>query len=157
MKKKGIIDTKEETLEKLDFLKKLVSKKIISKETAEKLKDWKSINEKEIIKMFNKIDEIEDIKNVDKYFSKQYRITKEQYLKALENWVYRVQTITKLDIALIILSEQINSDSSFWLNLFSGFLIVLDKNLILLQENNIDIKTSLEEIWKDNKENDKVF
>jgi len=157
MKKKGIIDTKEETLEKLDFLKKLVSKKIISKETAEKLKDWKSINEKEIIKMFNKIDEIEDIKNVDKYFSKQYRITKEQYLKALENWVYRVQTITKLDIALIILSEQINSDSSFWLNLFSGFLIVLDKNLILLQENNIDIKTSLEEIWKDNKENNKVF
>jgi len=32
------------------------------------------------------------------------------------------------------------------LNLFSGFLTVLDKNLIKVQEHTIDVKDSLEEI-----------
>jgi hypothetical protein len=40
-----------------------------------------------------------------------------------------------------------------WLNLFSGFLTVLDKNLIIVQENTIDIKENLKEVdekkfWK---------
>ena len=34
------------------------------------------------------------------------------------------------------------------MNLFSGFLSILDKNLILIQENTIDIKESLKEIDK---------
>jgi hypothetical protein len=40
-----------------------------------------------------------------------------------------------------------------WLNLFSGFLTILDKNLIIVQENTIDIKNNLKKIdekkfWK---------
>jgi hypothetical protein len=32
------------------------------------------------------------------------------------------------------------------MNLFSGFMAALDKNLIIIQENNIDIKDSLEKV-----------
>jgi len=32
------------------------------------------------------------------------------------------------------------------MNLFSGFMAVLDKNLITIQENNIDIKDSLKKV-----------
>ncbi len=156
VKKKEIIDTKEETSEKLDSLKELVDKKVITKESADKIVSWKAIDKNEIEAMFDKIDEIEDIKNVDKYLPAEYRITKKEYLKALESWVYRVKTLTKLDIALTMLSEQINPNSTMWMNLFSWFLTVLDKNLVLLQENTIDVKRSLEKVWSKSKSNKKL-
>jgi len=45
-----------------------------------------------------------------------------------------------------MLSEQINPDSGTGMNLFSGYMIILDKKLINIQENTIDVKTSLENI-----------
>jgi len=33
-----------------------------------------------------------------------------------------------------------------WMNLFSGYMAVLDKKLITIQENNIDVKNSLQNI-----------
>jgi hypothetical protein len=60
--------------------------------------------------------------------------------------IFRVQTITKLNTALTVIWQQIVPDSSAWVNLFSWFLSVLDKNLVLLQENTIDVKDNLNEI-----------
>jgi len=62
--------------------------------------------------MFEKINQIEEIKNVDKYLPKEYRITQEQYLKAISDDIFRVQILTKLDYALTILVKQIIPDSS---------------------------------------------
>jgi len=142
-----------EAEENLLDLKELVKSGVISKETAEKVVFWDDIEDDIINEIFEKINEIEDIKDVDKYLPKELRITREDYVKALHNDIFRVQMLTKLDSALTIISWQINPDSAMWLNLFSWFLTVLDKNLILVQEHTIDVKDSLEEIdekkfWK---------
>lgn len=130
----------------LDNLKELVSKWLITNETAKKILVWEEISNDEIKEVFEKINQIEEIKDVDKYLPKEYRITQEQYFKAINDDIYRVKILTKLDFALNILVKQIIPDSSSWLNIFSGFIWILDKNLILIQENTIDIKTWLKKV-----------
>ena len=104
------------------------------------------ISYEEIKEIFNKIDEIENNDNISKYLPQEFRITKDEYKKAIIDDITRIQTLTKLNTALAILSNHINPDSSMWMNLFSGFMAVLDKNLITIQENNIDIKDSLKKV-----------
>lgn len=147
-KTKEKISTQVDTEESLMNLKDLVEKWIISKETAKNIIDWENIDEEVIQEMFNKINEIEDIKDIDNYLPAELRITKEEYKQALNDDIFRVQTITKLDSALTLLANQINPESAMWLNLFSWFLTVLDKNLVKVQENTIDIKDNLKEIDK---------
>ena len=137
-------------------LKELIEKWILTHETAKKIVDWEHIDDKSVKEIFNKIDELEDIKDINKYIPKELRITHDEYSKALHDDIFRVQTITKLDSALTLIANQINPDSAIWLNLFSWFLTVLDKNLIKVQENTIDVKDSLKEIdekkfWKTDK------
>jgi hypothetical protein len=60
--------------------------------------------------------------------------------------IFRVQTLTKLDTALTVIWQQVVPDASSGVNLFSWFLSVLDKNLVILQENTIDVKDNLTEI-----------
>lgn len=96
---------------------------------------------------------MEEIKNIDNYLPFELRITKDDYSRALSDDLFRVQTLTKLDSALTLLANKINPDSAMWLNLFSWFLTVLDKNLIVVQENTIDVKDNLKEFdekkfWK---------
>lgn len=131
----------------------LVEKWIISEETAKQITEWSEIDEESIKEIFEKIEEMEDLKDIDQYIPDDLRITKEDYSKALIDDVFRVQILTKLDTALTLITNQINPDSVMGLNLFSGFLTVLDKNLILVQENTIDVKDSLKEVdenkfWK---------
>lgn len=154
-KVKEHISVEIEAEENLTNLKDLVEKWIITKEVAEKVINKEGISEDIIKEIFEKIDQIDEIKNIDQYIPAELRITKEDYSKALNNDIFRVQIITKLDSALALLSNKINPDSAMGLNLFSGFLTVLDKNLILVQENTIDVKESLKEIdekkfWKKN-------
>ena len=99
-----------------------------------------------IEEILEKINEIENTEDIDKYLPKESRITSEEYKRALTNDVFRVQIITKLDAALTILSTQVSWDASAWLNLFSGYMAMLDKKLVKIQENHIDIKESLKEV-----------
>lgn len=140
--------SKEQTHEDLQKLEELVKKWIISQESADKIKSSKIISKQVIEEMFDKIDEIENIKNVDQYLPSNLRITKQEYLQAVENKIFRIQTITKLNMALNFISEQIPGNSSWYVDLFVWFLSVLDKNLILLQENTIDIKENLQKLDK---------
>ena len=139
--------------EDLANLKELVEKGIITKDIAEQIIDWEDIGEEAIKEIFEKIDQIDEIKDIDKYIPEELRVTKEDYSKALSDDIFRVQLITRLDSSLTLLANKINPDSAMWLNLFSGFLTVLDKNLIIVQENTIDIKENLKEVdekkfWK---------
>jgi len=139
-------------------LKELIERWVINHETAKKLVDWEHIDDTTVEEIFKKIDELEDIKDIDKYLPKDLRISHDEYSKALYDDIFRIKTITKLNSALTLLSKQINPDTSMWLNLFSGFLTVLDKNLIKIQENTIDVKNSLTKIdknrfWKKDKLN----
>ncbi len=156
-KTKEKINVEIEIEDEIFHLKELVEKWVITRETADKVVEWKDISEDEIKEIFEKIDEIEETKDIDKYLPDNLRISKEDYLNAVNNDIYRVQVITKLDSSLALLSNQINPDSAMWLNLFSWFLAVLDKNLVKIQENTIDVKDSLKSIdekkwlYKDNR------
>lgn len=145
-KQKEKIQVEIEIENDLEYLKDLIYNWIVSNETAKKILSWEEISNDEIKEMFKKINQIEEIKDVDKYLPKEYRITQEQYLKAISDDIFRIKILTKLDYALTILVKQIIPDSSSWLNLFSGFIWILDKNLVLIQENTIDIKTWLKRI-----------
>jgi hypothetical protein len=140
------ISVEMKTEKELDKLKNLIEKWIISKETAEKIVEWKDVWEEIIKEIFEKIDQIEEIKDIDKYIPEHLRVTKEDYSKALNDDIFRVQLITRLDSSLALIANKINPDSAMWLNLFSWFLTVLDKNLIIVQENTIDVKDSLKKI-----------
>ncbi len=89
---------------------------------------------------------MEDMKDVDKYIPKDLRISKDEYMKAVHDDIFRVQMLTKIDSSLTLIANQINPDGMLWLNIFSWFLAVLDKNLIKVQENTIDVKYSLKDI-----------
>lgn len=127
-------------------LKEMVDSWMISWDIANKILSWEQITSEEIKEIFDKIDEIEDIKNIDDYLPRSLRITREEYIKAVKDDIFREKTITKLNTSLVLLSNKINPDSAVWLNLFSWFVTVLDKNLIRVQENTIDIKNWLRKI-----------
>ena len=147
------ISTKIEAEDEMFKLKELIESGIITKDIAEKVVNNQDIDEDIIKEIFEKIDKMEEIKDIDKYIPNELRISKEDYSKSLTDDIFRVQTLTKLDTALTLIANKINPDSAMGLNLFSGFLTVLDKNLILVQENTIDVKDNLKEIdekkfWK---------
>ena len=142
-----------ESDERLASFRELISQWVVSNEVVKKIIAGENIDDEIINEMFEKIDQIEDIKNIDKYLPDDLRITREDYKKALTDDIFRVQTLTKLDTALTILANHISWDSTMWINLFSWFLTMLDKNLILIQDNTIDLKDNLHEIdekkfWK---------
>ena len=145
-KMKEYIETETQTEENLHKLHDLVDEWVLTKQQAEHIADWEELTQDDVQEIFEKIDQMEDLKDVDKYLPAELRITKEDYSKAMTDDIFRVQTITKLNTALTVIWQQIVPDSSAWVNLFSWFLSVLDKNLVLLQENTIDVKDNLNEI-----------
>lgn len=114
--------------------------------TIKKIVDKADISDEEIEDILEKIDEIEKTQDVDKYLPKEFRISPQDYKKSLTDNIVRVQTITKLDTALTILARQIAPDSAMGINLFSWYMVILDKKLIKIQENTIDISGSLKKV-----------
>ena len=152
-KKKASVKTKIETDEKLFSLKELIKKWYISEKTSKKIIDGERLWDEGIKEIFDKIDEIENIKDINKYLPLELRISRDDYKKAISNSLFRNKVMIKIDKALTILANQISWDYVWWINLFTWFLSVLDKNLIKIQENTIDLKENLEEI--NEKENPK--
>lgn len=157
-KTKEYIREEEKTSDDLSKLKDLLEDHIIDDELVQKVISWAEIEHEELEEIFAKIDEIDAVEDIDKYLPKELRVTKEEYSNATHDEVYRVQLITKLNSALTVLANSISDNSWIWsINIFSGFMTLLDKNLILIQEHHIDIKDSLEEIDKDKKQNKSLW
>ena len=150
--KKEKLSKSEQTEKHLDNLKDLLNDWKLDSTTSQLINEvtqsWE-ISQEQIQEIFDKIDEIENNEATNKYLPEDARITKDEYKKALTDDIFRVKTLTKISTALTILAQHVNPNSWMWLNLFTWFMAVLDKNLILLQETHIDIKNSLEEV--DNK------
>lgn len=128
----------------LSFLKSLVERGLIGASTVEQVLSNITLDSRALAEIFEKIDEIEATHNVDTIFPKVYRITREEYLLALENPVSRLQLLTKIDTSLVFIYDSLNPHASMGiLDFFSGFMHILDKNLIKIQEHTIDIKRSL--------------
>ena len=140
---------KTENTDVLHRLEEMLEDWELSQDEIKELKqmvDSDDISEEQIEEILEKISEIEDMEDVDKYLPSEFRVTWEEYKKSLTDDIARIQTLTKLWSWLSILWEQINSDSWMWMNLFSGYMVILDKKLIKIQENTIDVKDSLQDI-----------
>jgi len=140
---------KSKDKEILNKLENMLEEWNLSDDDLSKIKDIVKnvdISDDEIEEILEKIDEIEQTEDIDKYLPQEFRVSSEDYKQSITDDIKRLQTLTKLNTGLTILSEQINPDSSMWMNLFSGYMVLLDKKLITIQENNIDVKNSLQKV-----------
>lgn len=143
IEKKKEIEIREESGKKLVKLKELVLEWIITEESATKIESWIALSDGEIKEMFDKIMEIEWIENVDRYIPKDLIVSAREYMNALHDKKERNKVMKKLDDTLDIVSNQIVWWPAMGINLFTWFLSVLDKNLVLIQENTIDLRDTL--------------
>ena len=151
LKKKEKIEIKVETETSIQDLKELVKRWIISNEQAKKILDNEFLESDEIREMFEKIKQIEEIKNISRYIPKELLVNVEEYKKAVKDKSARKDVLDKYEQVLNIVANQINWTSMAWMSIFATFLHILDKNLIIIQENTIDLKESLIKINNNNK------
>jgi polyhydroxyalkanoate synthesis regulator phasin len=100
---KEYIETETETEENLHKLHDLVEEGVLTKEQAEHIADGEELTQDDVREIFDKIDEMEELKDVDKYLPAKLRITKDDYYRAMTDDIFRVQTLIKLDTALTII------------------------------------------------------
>ncbi len=124
-------------------LKDLILDWTLPESLLDNILDSKILDSQDIKIIFDKIDEIEFIENIESILPKQLRITKEEYLIALKDPNKRIDLIKKLDNTLEHIYNHLHWSDMFWLNLFSFIYFIFDKNLKKIQENSIDIKNSL--------------
>lgn len=155
-KQKEKIEVQEQAENNLYELKNMLDKWVLDDRTEDLVEDiveFDVISQKEIEEIFDEIEEIENTKDIDKVIPKTFRITKDDYKKSLTDEVTRKHTIKKINSALSIIVTKINPKSSVWMNIIWWFLYVIDKKLVKIQENHIDIKNSLNKVeekssWK---------
>ena len=158
-KQQEFIHEEEEVERNLQKLKDLLEKHIIDDALVQKVIDHAELEHDEIEEIFGKIDEIETLENIDDYLPKDMRVSKEEYAHATHDDELAKVLVKKIEKWLSLLANHANSQSAGWsINIFSGFLTMLDKNLITIQEHHIDIKDSLlkntptKGIWESMKE-----
>lgn len=125
-------------------LKSIIERWLISISTINHLVEGKNLELSEVNEILSKIDEIINTEDIDNILPIPLRVTKEEYLDALENSISRNILIQKLDKALNHLHLLSNPFSGSILDLFSWLFFTLNKNLVKIQEITIDIKQSLE-------------
>lgn len=151
-KEKKEVLHKLESAQNLSYLKSLIDRWLISINVAKTVIEWWNFDNIQIEEIFEKIDEIENIKKIDRYLPKELRLTKEEYLGALENKDLRQQSIGKLNDALDYIYHSTHPFNSSFINL-SYIIVLLNQNLSKIHTNSIDIKRSLE--WIDREQNEK--
>ncbi len=150
-KKKEEIDIQEKAEDNLFELKEMLEDWVLDYKTEELVEDiveFEFITQSEIDEIFDKIDEIESTKDIDKILPENLRITKDEYKKALSDDIFRVQTIQKVNNALWVIVRKINPKSWIGINIMWWFLYAIDRKLVKVQWNNIDVKNSLKGIDK---------
>lgn len=144
MQKLKEVNREEETIsDDLWKLRDLLEKHVIDDELVKKVIDHWELDHEEVEKIFEKIDQIEAIDNIDDYLPKDMRVTKEEYAAATHDDDALVIVEAKIHAALWILSSNATVNSWGSMNLFSWFLTMLDKNLITIQEHHIDMQDGL--------------
>lgn len=145
-KRKEKLRQQIETNNELSKLRDLLESNLLSEDDFNIIEDIVNdteIDEFAVSKIFEKIDEIWNNPKIDLYLPLKLRITKEEYLQALKDKQKRDDLLKKLDNVLWVLAQHINSSNWDRLGIFSSFLWLLDRNLVIIQENIIDIKNSL--------------
>lgn len=141
--KKAESREEEVTYERLRRLRSLLDAHVIDFWLIETTLAQNTTETEEIEAIFQKIDEIEDIDQWGKYLPYNMRITKKEYLNAINNEEWKEAGLKKIQKNLSHLSHFILPQNRSLFNIFSGYLFFLDKSLIRLQEYHIDIQDSI--------------
>lgn len=105
------------------------------------------LNHDDIEDILEKIDTIENSDDIDDYIPTELRITKQEYHNAIIDDSCRKNVIKKLDWALTIISNNMTGwTMNMWGNIFWGYMAMLDKQLIAIQEHHIDMQDHLKSI-----------
>lgn len=143
-KEKGEILARIGKKKELAFLKSLVERGLLGLHAAEIIASSATLETDEIEAIFEKIDAIDQIPEVEKILPKAFRLSKEEYVGALESEAMRKVALQKIDEALTHIYEYGNPNSlGATLGVFFSGFMMLNKNLVLVQEHTIDIKNSL--------------
>lgn len=142
---KNEIERQLDTKTELARLQSLVERGLLKPETLERALEDGKLSEGEIEEVFAKIDEIENVEEIDKILPKESRPTKEEFLEAVNSEPKRIQMLTKLNSALRLVT-QTNGGRGFAGGLFGNFMLFLSKSLRTVQENLIDVKRALQKI-----------
>ena len=129
---------------KLEFLKSLVERGLITLDSAVTISTTESMPPDEVAAIFTKMDEIENIPKIESILPLAMRLTKDEYAQALESTDARTTALSKLDLALQYLYDSTHSDVFSPMSFFFSTFLMLSKNLVKVQEATIDIKRSLQ-------------
>ena len=132
---------------KLAHLKSLVERGVIRSDIIERIIAGEALDGKDVREIFEKIDEIEQVTNIDEILPSSLRITKEEYLLALDDDAARRQSLQKLDQSLDHLYHSAHPYVSGITSLFSSVFDFLSKNgktVMKIQGNVIDVKRSIQ-------------
>lgn len=162
LEKKKKLESKK-VWEQSDIIEKKRQKKLQTEESLSKLKemirdgdmDISSLNfvkniaedgiidSEEIKEIMLKIDDINNNPEVSRYLPDELRITRDEYLQALKNEKKKQLLLWKVEEALWHIGAQVSSGRKIGFNIFATMALILNRNLVLIQENHIDIKRSL--------------
>ncbi len=157
-KNKEYVHEEEEVEHDLQKLRDLLDEHILDDALIEKVIAKTEIDHEDIEDIFKKIDELEALENIDDYLPKNMRVSKEEYAHATHDQQATKQVIIKIEKCLWVLWQHASPSMGWSINIFSGFLVMLDKNLVTIQEHHIDMKDSLDKdpkvkgIWESMKD-----
>ena len=109
---------------KLSFLKSLVERGLIQVDTAERMIDGAELDNEAIAGIFEKLDEIESTHDIDRIFPREFRVSKDEYLRALRDDSARKELLVKIDGSLVFIHDSLHphafSVMDFFLDLHGG-------------------------------------
>lgn len=144
--KKSLTERREKD-KKLAYLKSLIERGLVSLPTAEHIVQGEELETHELQAIFDKIDEIEEVTDIDDILPKILRVTKDEYISAIQDGSVRSDILARLDQSLDYLYNSTHSHASAGVVQFLSSILhsfdVKNHRVNQVQGNIIDIKRDL--------------
>ena len=130
----------------LSHLKEIIEHNDIDSDIVDRVQEMNEdgvLDNNEIQEILDIISDMQDADDIQKYLPPDLIISQDDFKNALVNDKYRQDVLIKLDSALGILYQHADTWMS-WLGMIGMVAMVLDKKLVTIQENHIDIQNALE-------------
>ena len=139
------VSIRESSDTSLSNLKDIISHHDIDEEIMQKVENISAdgkLDHQEIKEILDIIDDMQSSDDVLKYLPAELIISKDDFMHALSDDIIRQEVLVKLDNALWHIYQQADAWTSA-LGMIGMVALVLDKKLVTIQENHIDIQDAL--------------
>jgi hypothetical protein len=140
---------KKELAEKMDakrkfhLLRSMVERHLLSPSDFSNQTILETDQEDVVKEILRKIEEIEEITQVDEVLPKELRITAEEYVMSQDSEESRTRALEKVDAALKHLYIHFSPEWSLSFMFFQTILLSLQKKAKIVQEHTVDIRNEL--------------